>query len=171
MKNFSLREMTRSETAEKQNIQNLPKDTEMENMVFVMHELQNVRDYFYDRPIIVTSGFRSKELNKAVGGAANSLHMKGKAADIQPVVKGNGEMGMLAYAVEARMSMDSSMISKVILEDVGGRKWIHVEVEREQEKLKEVLWIQDGVLMAKVDECDSERSRQTDKMISRWASA
>lgn len=43
--------------------------------------LQQIRDHF-DRPVTILSGNRSPEHNRAVGGAANSQHLKGRAADI-----------------------------------------------------------------------------------------
>ena len=77
-KNFTLDEMIRTSTG----IPNIPTDKEIENMrKLVENVLQPLRDHM-NRPIIVNSGFRSKEVNKAVGGSKDSGHMLGTAADI-----------------------------------------------------------------------------------------
>lgn len=81
-KNFSLNEFTKSDTAIKLYIDNdLPcngEDINIKNLVVYL--LQPLRDKFGS--MTVNSGYRSKELNKAVGGVSTSQHLKGKAADI-----------------------------------------------------------------------------------------
>ena len=82
-KNFSLEEMVRSETAARLGINNEPGTIPMENMKRLAEAiLQPLRDA-YGKPIIVSSGYRSPALNKAVGGVPNSQHQYGQAADIQ----------------------------------------------------------------------------------------
>ena len=81
-KNFSLDEFTRSKTANQQGISNNPGPIEIANLqALVTNVLQPLRDAL-KVPINVTSGYRSKMLNKAIGGATNSQHMQGQAADI-----------------------------------------------------------------------------------------
>jgi hypothetical protein len=83
MKYFTLDEMIKSETAEKKGIKNEPTDSEKENLrVLIENVLDPVRET-YGKPIYVSSGYRCAALNKAVGGAATSDHMKGMAADIK----------------------------------------------------------------------------------------
>ena len=73
-KNFSLRELTKSATAERAGIDNTPKDIEhLGNMIHLaIHVLQPVRDQF--GVISVNSGYRSPDLNTKVGGSKNSQH-------------------------------------------------------------------------------------------------
>lgn len=79
---FTFDELIRSATAEKLGIDNLPPPEEMDNLrhlaVKILQPLRNA----WQRPIIVTSGYRSPALNKALGGARNSQHLMGQAADI-----------------------------------------------------------------------------------------
>lgn len=83
--NFTLEEFIRSTTATRLHIINLPTREEIENIVDLCRNvLQPIRDA-YGKPIVVTSGYRCPELNKAVGGVATSEHMKGMAADIRSV--------------------------------------------------------------------------------------
>ena len=81
-KNFDLKEFTESATAVKEGIQNVPDTEQIANLQrLVENVLQPARDAIYT-PIVVTSGFRSAALNKAIGGASSSQHLKGEAADI-----------------------------------------------------------------------------------------
>ena len=80
--NFSLAEMTRSMTATRLGIINVPVAIEIVNMSFLCEEvLQPVRDRF--GPTKILSGYRSQELNKTIGGSSRSQHCEGMAADIE----------------------------------------------------------------------------------------
>ena len=82
-KNFSLKEMTKSQTALRRGIDNEPGDEEQANLQQLCeHVLQKVREHF-GKPVTVNSGYRSPELNKAIGGSTTSDHCKGMAADIE----------------------------------------------------------------------------------------
>lgn len=82
-KNFSFEEITRSETALRKGIDNTPKSEQIINLcALVHHVLQPLRDH-YGKPVNISSGYRCKALNKAVGGVCNSQHMSGQAADIK----------------------------------------------------------------------------------------
>lgn len=83
--NFTLEEFYKSYTADSLNINNAPNDKIKKNIYKLVTEiLQPIRDS-YGKPIIVSSGYRCEKLNKAVGGAANSDHKFGCAADIHTV--------------------------------------------------------------------------------------
>jgi zinc D-Ala-D-Ala carboxypeptidase len=82
-KNFSLDEMTRSTTASKKRIENVPNAYQIENLVELCENvLQPLREAI--GPIYISSGFRSQKLNVAIGGSTTSQHcaLKGAAADI-----------------------------------------------------------------------------------------
>lgn len=75
--------MLASTTAERKNIKNDPGKQELINIaVLCAAILQPARD-IVKKPLIVTSGFRCKELNQVVGGVSNSFHLRGMAADIR----------------------------------------------------------------------------------------
>lgn len=81
-KNFTLEELTRSSIALMRGISNQPDSIQIGNLKKLCESLlQPIRDRL-GLPIIITSGFRSPVLNKAVGGVANSRHLYGEAADI-----------------------------------------------------------------------------------------
>lgn len=83
-KNFVLSEITRSNTAKRLGIDNEPTKKDLENLQrIVTNLLQPVRNHL--GPIRISSGYRSKELNRAIGGSRNpvSQHCKGEALDIQ----------------------------------------------------------------------------------------
>ena len=81
-KHFTPDELIHSDTADRLCIDNTPTGDAIDNLDrLVTRVLDKLRDG-WGRPIIVTSGYRCKELNAAVGGARNSQHLKGQAADI-----------------------------------------------------------------------------------------
>ena len=79
---FSLEELVASETAARAGIDNMPPPSLMPNMQTLADGLEQVRDVLGGLAIHVNSGYRCPELNRRVGGAANSQHMDGLAADI-----------------------------------------------------------------------------------------
>jgi hypothetical protein len=81
--NFSLHEMTKSETALRHGLDNTPGEQEIENLRRLCEQvLQPIRDA-YGRGVKVNSGFRHPDVNAAVGGSRTSDHTKGMAADIE----------------------------------------------------------------------------------------
>lgn len=80
--NFTLSELIHSDTAKKYGINNMPYDTEiLDNLLLlILNVLQPLRNYV-GKPIIITSGYRSRAVNAKVGGVVNSQHLTGQAAD------------------------------------------------------------------------------------------
>jgi uncharacterized protein YcbK (DUF882 family) len=79
---FTLKEMLASETAKRKGIENRITAEEVDNLQKLCQKvLEPLRQHF-GKPIKINSGFRCKTLNEAVGGAKNSYHTKGRAADI-----------------------------------------------------------------------------------------
>jgi len=81
-KNFSLSEITHSNTAKRLGIDNTPNEKHLANMSLLINNLiQPMRDSI--GPIRISSGYRGKDLNRAIGGSRKSQHCKGQALDIQ----------------------------------------------------------------------------------------
>ena len=85
MKWFTLKEFVKSNTAARLGIKNNPSEDVKKNIELLVEKILDPLREKFGKPIIVTSGYRCKELNKAVGGAAKSQHMSGEAADIRTV--------------------------------------------------------------------------------------
>jgi hypothetical protein len=78
--NFTLEEFTISQVAARLGLDNTPKGDVLENIKFTANEMEKVRSLL-SYPIIISSGYRSPQVNAAVKGAANSQHLEGRAAD------------------------------------------------------------------------------------------
>ena len=79
---FTIKEMTKSKTAELYHIDNTPTKEAIENLKKVMYILDIVRAHI-GKPILVNSGYRCKRLNEMIGGVQKSMHTKGLAADFR----------------------------------------------------------------------------------------
>jgi hypothetical protein len=123
--NFSLQELTKSQEALRKGLNNAPSQEvisnlqELSNMV-----LQRVRDHF-GKSVVVTSGYRSPEVNAAVGGSKTSDHCKGQAADIEIPGVPNAEL--------AEWIRDNLDFTQVILEfytqGIPDSGWVHVSYD------------------------------------------
>lgn len=85
MKYFTIRELTRSVTASNKGIDNTPDETVKGNLAALVEKILDPLRERWGAPIIVSSGYRCPKLNRAVGGAKTSQHMKGQAVDIRTV--------------------------------------------------------------------------------------
>ncbi len=85
MQYFTLNELTKSDTAIRKGINNTPNAEQIKNLETLVNYILDPLRKYYGKPIIVTSGFRCKELNNIVGGSKTSDHMTGCAVDIRTV--------------------------------------------------------------------------------------
>ena len=96
-KNFSLNELTKSQTAERKGIDNTPGAEHQENLKSLCTAiLQPVRDHF-GQVVSVSSGYRSPELCTAIGSKITSQHAKGEAADFEIFGVSNKELADWIY--------------------------------------------------------------------------
>ena len=128
-KHFTLEELTRSDTASAQHINNTPATPYVENLrVLCEQVLQPARDAF-GKPIRITSGYRCPELNTAVGGVPNSYHRVGLAADLQVFAPANAfepELKRLFKIIKQQNNFD-----KLLYERSTSAVWIHVQYRRD----------------------------------------
>ena len=81
-KHLTLAELIRSESAKRLGISNMPTDEHIENLKQLAENIfEPIREHF-NHPIYISSGYRSKALNSAIGGSMNSQHSRGMAIDI-----------------------------------------------------------------------------------------
>jgi len=82
-KDFTLQELTKSEIADRNNITNIPTADHITNLVLLcQYILQPIRIHF-DKPVTITSGYRSPELCVLIGSKPTSQHTFGQAADFK----------------------------------------------------------------------------------------
>lgn len=144
--NFSLHEMTKSETALRKGLDNTPGTAEIENLRKLCEKvLQPVRDHFA-RPVKVNSGFRHPDVNRAVGGSTTSDHCKGMAADIEIPGVPNAEL--------AQWIADNLQYRQLILEfytpGVPDSGWVHVSYNEQDLKQQDLTAMrEDGRIVYK----------------------
>lgn len=120
---FKLSEFTRSKTAEAGGIKNIPPADVLPHLQRLAEGLERIRAMIGGCPIVILSGYRSPELNKAVGGVANSQHVKGQAADI--IAPTYGSVHNLARAID--LNSKALGVDQVIKErNSKGSEWVHV---------------------------------------------
>ena len=93
--NFTLAELTKSQTAVRKSINNEPGTAESENLIHLAKTvLQPVREHF-GKPVAISSGYRSPALCEAIGSSSKSQHAKGEAADFE--IPGVDNMQLAAW--------------------------------------------------------------------------
>ena len=132
---FTLREFTKSQTAERKGIINEPNEDQIEFMEQLCENvLEKIRSAFA-KPININSGYRSVALCEAIGSKSTSQHCKGQAADIEIYGVSNYE---LAKYIEKNLNFD-----QLILECWDGvdpnSGWVHVSYVGENVNRKDVL--------------------------------
>lgn len=122
--NFSLSEFIYSDSAKALGIDNMPKAVSVFDnlLLLIVNVLQPLRDA-YGKPLYVNSGFRCERLNKAVGGAANSQHLYGQAADITTGTKA-GNKALMLLAQRLNLPFDQLINEKP--DTNGNPSWVHI---------------------------------------------
>lgn len=131
MKHFSLHEFTRSDTAQRNAIDNTPPTGAIDNLSALVDNVLDPLREAWGAPIDVTSGYRCPRLNKAVGGSPTSQHMTGQAADIT-----------------AGSPVDNRRLFQMILDlglpfdqliDERGFSWIHVSYRADGHNRRQIF--------------------------------
>jgi len=121
--NFSLHEFTRSQTATRHSIDNTPSKKIIGNLQSLcLGVLQPVRQHF-QKPMIISSGFRCAELNVKIGGSITSQHVQGQAADIEVLEVSNLE---LSDWVNKNLSFDQLILEFHNPDEDPHSGWVHV---------------------------------------------
>jgi len=115
--NFSLEELTFSQIASRRGLNNIPSEKVKDNLERLAFFLEQVRKLF-NKPLLISSGYRSREVNEAVGGSKASQHCEGCAADFN--VKGVSPSTVVRTIVDANIPYD-----QVILEF---DSWVHISI-------------------------------------------
>jgi zinc D-Ala-D-Ala carboxypeptidase len=121
--NFTLTELTHSDTADAQGIDN----TASEDVIVQLDALANttlegIRKLCGDNAVVISSGYRCPDLNAAVGGASNSAHLYGCACDF--TIPDFGDVETVCRQIEPHLA--ELQIDQLINEEGGGARWVHV---------------------------------------------
>ena len=136
-KHLSLAEVTRSETAKRKGVSNMPTPEHLENFKLLAEKVfEPIREHF-KVPIHISSGYRSKELNKAIGGSSSSQHLLGQAIDIDMDGSANGVTNKMVFDfIKNNLSFDQ-LIFEFGTKDAPD--WVHVSYNPNGKQRKQVL--------------------------------
>jgi hypothetical protein len=137
--NFTLGEFTRSAKAQELRIDNTPPLDVIPRLMATAHLLQRIRDSI-GKPVIISSGYRSRRLNAAVGGVTSSDHTSGQAADI--VAPAFGTPHQLAQHIAANFA--ELGLGQLILEGIKGKRWVHVSTRAPLKSVNRIITITDA---------------------------
>ena len=137
---FTLEELTRSTTAQRLGIANDLPPQLLGNIQAAADMLELIRTALGGVPIVVTSGYRSPSVNKAVGGVTSSDHTQGYAVDF--VAPAYGTPHQIAKALSKQI--DAVQCGQLILEGIKGKQWVHVSTHRPANPANRVITITDA---------------------------
>lgn len=137
MKYFTISELIKSDTAIKKKIWNGASREAEDNLIALVGAVLDPLRLFYGKPIHISSGYRNKELNRAVGGVWNSQHLTGEAADIDTGSKLENRKLM-------KMIVDLHLPFCQLI-DEKDFAWVHVSYCRAGENKGQILRYRNGV--------------------------
>lgn len=123
--NFSLNEMIKSETALRHGLDNTPPEDVIDNLRTLCEQVLQPLRTAYGRGIKVNSGYRSPDVNAAVGGSRTSDHCKGQAADIE--IPGIPNADLAAYI--AQYFQFTQLILEFYTPGIPDSGWVHVSYD------------------------------------------
>jgi len=134
---LSLAEVSRSETAKRKGINNTPSGEHLENFKKLAENVfEPIREHF-NVPIHISSGYRSKELNAAIGGSSTSQHCTGEAIDIDMDGSSSGVTNKNIFDfIKDKLDFDQ------LIWEFGTDKnpdWVHVSYESTGKQRKQIL--------------------------------
>ena len=136
-KHLSLAEVTRSETAKRNGISNMPTEEHINNFKLLAEKVfEPIREHF-KAPIHISSGYRSKALNTAIKGSLSSQHCSGEAIDIDMDGSTNGVTNKMVFDfIKDNLDFDQ------MIWEFGTDKnpdWVHVSYESTGKQRKQIL--------------------------------
>lgn len=134
---LELAEVTRSETAKRKGISNTPSSEHLENFKKLAENIfEPIRNHF-NVPIHISSGYRSKALNAAIGGALTSQHCSGEAIDIDMDGSSNGVTNKMVFDfIKANLNFDQMIWE---FGNSNNPDWVHVSYESTGKQRKQIL--------------------------------
>ena len=134
-KHISYKEGTRSITALRKGINNIPNDYELANMELIAAKIFEPLREWVGGPIKINSFFRCEELNTAIGGSSNSQHCQGRAIDIDDTYGHKTNAEMFEY-IRTNLNFDQ------IIWEFGtdtNPDWVHVSYVSEEQNRNRCL--------------------------------
>lgn len=132
---ISYKEATRSQTAIRKGIDNTPGEYELQNMALLASKVFEPLRLYFNTPIYISSFYRSRDLNEAIGGSSRSQHCEGRAMDLDDVYGGVTNAQMFSYIKE---NLDFDQLIWEFGDD-SNPAWVHVSYVSEDSNRKHIL--------------------------------
>lgn len=134
-KYFVLEEFTRSNTSQRNNIDNTPSEEVVDSIKrLCVNVLDPIREMF--GPVTISSGYRNAKLNKLVGGSTTSQHVTGEAADITFGV-GVDKVEVAKWILNSGLEFDQMIVEAYNKADLS-KGWLHISLSNSDNR-REVL--------------------------------
>ena len=134
---LDLSEVTRSESAKRNGISNMPTEQHIANFKLLAEKVFEPIRLHFNCPIHISSAYRSEALNKAVGGSSTSQHCTGEAIDVDMDGCTSGVTNKMVFDyIKDNLSFDQ------LIYEFGDSKnpdWVHVSYESTGKQRKQVL--------------------------------
>ena len=135
-KHFTLSEMIKSMTATRKGIDNTPGSAEIKSLGDLCYEVLEPLRAHFDKPVTITSGYRSEALCEAIGSKKTSQHARGEAADFECFGVDNKEL--------AKYIKNNLVFDQLILEfynpDDPSSGWVHCSYSKEENRKQSLLY-------------------------------
>ena len=134
-RHFKLEEFTKSMTATRKGIDNTPGAGEIKNLENLCYEVLEPLRAKFEKPITITSGYRSEKLSETIGSKSTSQHCKGMASDLEIAGIPNIQT---AYWLQNNVDFDQLILEFYNKDDPAGG-WVHISYNEKGNNRKQVL--------------------------------
>ena len=133
---FSLRELTKSQTATRKGIDNTPSPEQVDSLTTLCIQVLEPTRRHFGKPMVITSGYRSEALCEAIGSKKTSQHAKGMAADFEMFGEDNKT---LAQYIKNNLIFDQ-LILEFYNSTAPNSGWVHCSYDKNNNRKQSLIY-------------------------------
>ncbi len=134
-RHFYLEELTKSQTAVRLGLNNKPGQKEIDNLVLLCENVLEPIRLAWRKPVSISSGYRSPDVNQAVGGSRTSQHCFGMAADIEIIGVDNCD---LCRWIQQNLEYDQLILEFHNHAEGANSGWVHVSYNKDGNRMQNI---------------------------------